>query len=287
MASPFTSRGGNLAGPGTTSVRDTIVAEGAADDQGFENCAAPVTSQGYNLEDRNQCGFGGGGDLPNRNPLLGPLQDNGGSTDTRAITSASPAFNAGLACVATDQRGVTRPQGAACDIGAFELEVGPGGGDSGGGGGGAGGGSTVTAAVSRLGVSPSVFPAAASGPSALTARRRTTTRKTGAKVSYTLNEPAAVRFTVQQTQPGRKTGKGKKARCVPQTKKNRKAKKCTRVVTLRGSFAQNGKAGANSFRFTGRLAGKKLPPGRYTLVVTPTANGKTGRAVSTPFRIIK
>jgi hypothetical protein len=179
-----------------------------------------------------------------------------------------------------------RVLGAAPDIGADEFVPLPGGGGGGGGaGGGGGGGPTATAAVSKLGVSPTTFPAAPSGPSAQ-ATRRARRRTFGTKVSYTLNQPASVRFTVQQTQPGRKTGKGKKTRCVPQTKNNRKAKKCTRVVTLPGSFTLTGRAGANSFRFTGRLAGKKLKPGNYTLVGTPTANGKTGQAVTTAFRII-
>ena len=58
-------------------------------------------------------------------------------------------------------------------------------------------------------------------------------------------------------------------------------------MSLRGSFTFNGAAGANSFRFTGRLAGKKLEPDTYTLVATPSANGKTGRPVTTAFRIIR
>jgi hypothetical protein len=57
-------------------------------------------------------------------------------------------------------------------------------------------------------------------------------------------------------------------------------------VTLRGSFTLTGKAGANTFRFTGRLAGTKLKPGKYTLIATPSANGKTGQPVATAFRII-
>jgi hypothetical protein len=56
-------------------------------------------------------------------PQLGPLADNEGSTQTHAITSASPAFNAGDTPLITDQRGVARPQGTADDIGAFELGV--------------------------------------------------------------------------------------------------------------------------------------------------------------------
>lgn len=56
--------------------------------------------------------------------LLGPLADNSGSTWTYALLPGSPALDgAGIDCLAADQRGITRPQGAACDIGAFELET--------------------------------------------------------------------------------------------------------------------------------------------------------------------
>jgi CSLREA domain-containing protein len=57
-------------------------------------------------------------------PDLGPLADNGGPTQTMAITPLSPAFDAALTCAsaATDQRGVTRPQNVNCDLGAFERE---------------------------------------------------------------------------------------------------------------------------------------------------------------------
>jgi hypothetical protein len=58
-------------------------------------------------------------------------------------------------------------------------------------------------------------------------------------------------------------------------------------VTLRGSFTRSGRTGSNKFRFTGRLAGRKLKPGKYTLVATPRAGGRTGRSVSKSFRIIK
>ncbi|MFN8152501.1 MAG: right-handed parallel beta-helix repeat-containing protein [Solirubrobacterales bacterium] len=58
------------------------------------------------------------------NPELAPLASNGGSTQTQAIGISSPAFNAGdpASFPATDQRGVSRPQDKAPDIGAFELE---------------------------------------------------------------------------------------------------------------------------------------------------------------------
>jgi hypothetical protein len=112
------------------------------------------------------------------------------------------------------------------------------------------------------------------------ARKRTF----GAKVTYTLNQVASVRFTVAQPQAGRK---GKRGACVKPTRRNRNARKCTRLVTLRGSFTLAGRSGANSFRFTGRLARRALKPGKYKLVATPSAGGQTGRSVNAAFRIVK
>jgi len=58
-------------------------------------------------------------------PNLGALQNNGGFTQTMALGAGSPAIDAGTntGCPATDQRGVTRPQGSQCDIGAYEYDV--------------------------------------------------------------------------------------------------------------------------------------------------------------------
>ena len=60
----------------------------------------------------------------NSDPMLGPLQDNGGPIETHALLADSPAIDMALIanCPATDQRGVSRPQGAGCDIGAYEAE---------------------------------------------------------------------------------------------------------------------------------------------------------------------
>ncbi len=56
-------------------------------------------------------------------PLLGPLQDNGGFTQTHLPAPGSPAIDAGdpANCSGTDQRGVPRPQGPRCDIGSVEV----------------------------------------------------------------------------------------------------------------------------------------------------------------------
>ncbi len=61
------------------------------------------------------------GDPQFRNPQLQALADNGGPTRTMAITTASPALDAGADCPPVDQRGSARPQGAGCDLGAYEL----------------------------------------------------------------------------------------------------------------------------------------------------------------------
>ena len=57
-------------------------------------------------------------------PLLGPLQNNGGPTQTLAPLTGSPVIDAGGGCPATDQRGQPRPDNGetACDIGAYEVQ---------------------------------------------------------------------------------------------------------------------------------------------------------------------
>jgi len=58
-------------------------------------------------------------------PKLAPLANKGGPTQTLALLAGSPAINAGQGpdCPATDQRGVTRPQGENCDIGSYEAMI--------------------------------------------------------------------------------------------------------------------------------------------------------------------
>jgi hypothetical protein len=104
------------------SVENTIVSAGST--AGGSNCSGTVTSQGHNIESGTDCGFTGSGDRQNTDPKLGPLQDNGGPTQTQVVQVGSPVIDAGNTadCPTTDQRGVTRPQGPACDIGAVEVE---------------------------------------------------------------------------------------------------------------------------------------------------------------------
>jgi CSLREA domain-containing protein len=63
----------------------------------------------------------GTGDIFGLSPKLGPLTDNGGPTPTEALLRGSQAIDKGANCAPTDQRGVPRSLGGACDIGAYEL----------------------------------------------------------------------------------------------------------------------------------------------------------------------
>jgi hypothetical protein len=125
--------GFNYSGGSSISIatQNSIVAGNTAPDN--TNCAViaggTYVSIGNNLEDKDTCNFDQTTDKVNTNPLLGSLQDNGGSTWTHALMEGSPAINAANngACAAppvngVDQRGVTRPYGPVCDIGSFELE---------------------------------------------------------------------------------------------------------------------------------------------------------------------
>jgi CSLREA domain-containing protein len=113
-------------------VRNTIISGNTGGSA--PNClvyvAGTLTSLGNNLEfPGTSCGFS----LPSdrrADPMLGALASNGGPTQTHAIAVGSPAVGAGAdaACSATpvsgvDQRGVTRPKGAHCDIGAYESAI--------------------------------------------------------------------------------------------------------------------------------------------------------------------
>jgi predicted outer membrane repeat protein len=110
------AHGGGIWSSGTVTLKNTIVAGNTGG-----NCYGAIGGD-HNLSDDGTCpGING-------NPLLGPLQDNGGPTHTMALRGGSAALDAAddAVCAAApvnnlDQRGVARPQGAHCDIGAYEA----------------------------------------------------------------------------------------------------------------------------------------------------------------------
>lgn len=105
-----------------------------ADNTAGGNCAGPVTSHGFNISSDGTCNFSAFGDRNDLDPRLGPLQNNGGPTQTMALLPGSRAVDAGNpgGCtdglghlLKTDQRGYPRPDRedlGGCDIGAFEKQ---------------------------------------------------------------------------------------------------------------------------------------------------------------------
>ena len=111
----------NVSGDPPT-LSNSIVARNRA--SGSPDCSAAVPSSGNNLEGATSCGFTSLGDQQDANPMLEPLRANGGPTQTRALKPGSPALNRGsnATCEPRDQRGVIRPQGPRCDVGAYERK---------------------------------------------------------------------------------------------------------------------------------------------------------------------
>ncbi|HWY76886.1 MAG TPA: choice-of-anchor Q domain-containing protein [Verrucomicrobiae bacterium] len=108
----------NVGGP--VKVQDTILADNSTD------FAGTIDSQGHNLiKNTNGCTITGDitGNIYGVDPLLGPLQYNGGLTATHALLAGSPAIDAGPTNAApfVDQRGAPRPFGVADDIGTYEF----------------------------------------------------------------------------------------------------------------------------------------------------------------------
>ncbi len=117
-----TNGAGIAAVTGTVEVLATLLAYNAG-----SNCTAALTENGTSMlgasmSSDNTCAV----TTLNTDPLLQPLALNGGTTLNHALSPGSPALDAAGGCnsysVFNDQRFVSRPQGTACDIGAFELE---------------------------------------------------------------------------------------------------------------------------------------------------------------------
>src|SRR5581483_2703300 len=129
----------------TVSATNTIVAGPTS-----TLCFNPLDDLGHNIASDTSC-TGTASD-----PLLGSLQDNGGETDTLLPGAGSPAIDNGDdgACPTTDQRGISRPQGAHCDVGSVEVA--------------ASGPPTASAALSMVHASPSSVIADGSSTSTIT-----------------------------------------------------------------------------------------------------------------------
>jgi hypothetical protein len=126
--------GGAIANSGgTVNLKDSLVAYNTTQ-QGItflHDCSGTITSLGYNVMTEPDCTITPttGDQFYVRGTILGPLQNNGGPTQTHALVAGSPAIDAAdnSTCPSTDQRGKHRPEfgGIAlrCDIGSFEVQT--------------------------------------------------------------------------------------------------------------------------------------------------------------------
>jgi len=121
--------GGGVFSDETLEIGNTILNRGGSG-ANISNSGGMVASLGYNLSSDDGGGFlTGPGDQINTDPLIGPLQNNGGPTFTHELLSGSPAINAGDPSFTPppffDQRGpgFDRVVNGRIDIGSFEVQT--------------------------------------------------------------------------------------------------------------------------------------------------------------------
>ncbi len=204
-------------------------------------------------------------------PGLGGLAANGGPTPTLLPGPGSIAIDAlgGVPCPATDQRGLPRPALGACDAGAVEVQT--------------------SAGAPGPSPPPAVAPARAialrlSGLRLSRALFRSTGRsRRGTVVRFRLTVASRIVLTVKRAAAGRRSGR----RCVAPSARLKNARRCTRRLAVRGSLGRSGKAGLNRLRFSGRIGGRPLAPGRYTMLLRlPPAGGVKGAVATRNFRVL-
>jgi hypothetical protein len=118
------------------NVENTIIAGNTSNGSSIpDDCYGTINSQDYNLiQTTTGCTINGTTthNIYGVSPQLAALAHNGGPTETMVLSVTSPAIDAGNpgipgsgldTCASLDQRGIVRPQGAYCDIGAFEYAV--------------------------------------------------------------------------------------------------------------------------------------------------------------------
>lgn len=132
---------------------------------------------------------------------------------------------------------------------------------------------TTAPVLSSLALSPKRFRAANLGGSVAVA--------VGGRIRYSVSEAGTVTFTVQRLVRGHRRGERCRAG-------GRAGKRCTVVRKVRGSFTRSTAAGQDQFRFTARVGGRSLKPGRYRLTASAKdAAGNSSTASTATFTVVK
>ncbi len=297
--------GGGFGPTGTATVQNSLLASNSGG-----NCGGlTINDAGHNLS------FGDAScplTFTAGDPNLGPLEDNGGPAETISLGPDSAAIDqipaTGAGCPGTDERGVARPSGSECDIGAYEVAP-P---------------TAQTSAATEIGaksaqLNSKVTPNAGAETTTVTFEYGTTTKygKTKHVNGVAGAAPVAAAFGISGLKPGTKyhyrvtittldgsaTGADRTfvTKVVPalsrlkvkastvayrdseaatttftvlEPKKHGRSKTVTR-------FTHRDTAGANSIK----LSARKLKPGSYVLRATPKADGLSGAAVTVRFKV--
>ena len=230
----------------------------------------------------------GGGNIESE-----PLFADAAGGDFHPVTG-SPTIDAGDPAAGADPKigplaldGLTRIMGGRIDMGPFEFVPAQSGTTDTNGGGGAGG------SQQQGGGGDAGSPAVEKTPAAAVADRTPPVLKSlrlapgllrkSSLVSYLLNEQATTTLRVLRKTTGVKKGRT----CVAAPRKLKKgAKRCTRWVVISGAVTRVDQPGKNSFRFNGKLRGKRLASGSYRLVaVAQDAAGNVGKPITVAFRV--
>ena len=188
------------------------------------------------------------------------------------LSPGSPAINAGADFPengSQDLDGAARKQGGAVDMGAYEFLI-----------------PVVEPDVTRpvvtgLGETNKVF-AVGRAPTPVAARARR--HRKGTTFVFRSSEAGTATLKIGRARPGRRRGK----RCVKPTRKNRRAKPCTRYVAVKPSLKRAVAAGPTAVPFTGRIGKKALKPGKYRVtVVVADAAGNRSKPKSIGFRVVR
>ena len=108
--------------------------------------------------------------------------------------------------------------------------------------------------------------------------------KRGTTFVFRSSEAGTATLKMSRAHPGRRRGK----RCVKPTRKNRRAKRCTRYIAVKPSLKRAVATGATAVPFSGRIGRRALKPGKYRVtVVVADAAGNRSKPRSIGFRVVR
>jgi len=143
---------------------------------------------------------------------------------------------------------------------------------------------TTRPVVSKLKLSATSFVVGSAFTAKVAKSKAKAKRPIGTEIRFRLSEDATVSLAIERAQSGRRQGSS----CRKPSKANRKGKACTRY-TVSGTLRREGRTGANTVAFSGRIGTKPLSAGRYRVAVTArdAAGNATAKTVRAGFTVAR